>query len=48
MSRDDQKHVAGDGLYVDQGPKKELKWMRFGRYGTCPQVKRVVGWRDYA
>ena len=24
MSRDDQKHISGDSLYVYQDPKKEL------------------------
>ena len=43
MSRDDQKHVSGDGLYVYQDPKEELKWIRFGRYGNFPQVNRAIG-----
>ena len=48
MSRDDQKHVSSGGLYVYQDPKEEQKWMRVGRYGTCPQVSRAFGWMDYA
>ena len=48
MSRDDQKHVSGSGLHVDQDPKEERKWMIFGRYGMCPQGSRAFGWRDYA
>ena len=48
MSRDDQNHVSGDGRYVQQDAKEELKWIRFGKYGMCPKVGRAFGWRDYA
>ena len=37
ISRDDQKHVSGSGLHVYQDPKEELRWIRVGRYGTCPK-----------
>ena len=46
MSRDDQKHVLGVGLHVYQDPKEELRWIRFGGYGTRPQGNRAVGWGD--
>ena len=43
MSRYEQKHVSGDSRDVYQDPKEELRWIRVGGYGTCPQVNKVVG-----
>ena len=35
MSRDDQKHVSGDGLHFYQDPREELKWMRLRMTLVC-------------